>query len=135
MENVFYESYDGSIQVDLDTLLISMWNVYIEMDKGGENKIFVNNKEFFENSFNNSFDAAWAVTLSGRWRWTDDYVFFSGDGYVTSFSHWDDERSPIDIEKINVNPLIDGLKKFNKKDKKRYVNNIPRAIHDALQEV
>lgn len=124
----------GEIELDMETVLVSLWNAYIENAGYYYNKIFCNNKEFFEKSFNNSFDAAWAVSLSGKWRWSDDYVYFDNDGYITSFSHWDDETSPIDLDKIDVSPLIDGLKKFHKKNKKGYVNNIPKAIHEALQE-
>lgn len=132
MENVFYVNYDGCIQISFDALIIGMWNRYIEYNEC-KNKICLNNKEFFEKSFNNSYDAAWAATLSGRWDWKDDFVYFGDDGYLTSFSHWDDENSPIDLDKINISPLIDGLKKIPQKNKKE--KSISRAIHDALQEV
>ena len=132
MENIIYESYDGSIQIDMDTLLVSIWNVYIEMEAGGDNKIFLNDKDFFEKKFDNAYDAAWAVSLSGVWKWTDRFVYFNEGGYVTSFSHWDDENSPIDLDKINISPLIDGLINSLQKNKK---GGISPAIHDALQEI
>lgn len=135
MENIAYVDYSECVQIDLDKLIVSAWNTYLEYKKRGENKIFLNNKEFFENSFDNAYDAAWAVSLSNKWRWTDDYVCFGDDGYLTSFNHWDDENSPIDIDKIDLNHLIDGLARCQKNDKKGYVNNIPKAIHEALQEV
>ena len=124
----------GEIELDMDTVLITLWNCHIENEGRYDSKIFFNNREFFKNSFENSYDAAWAVSLSGKWKWTDDYVYFNGEGYITSFSHWDDENSPIDIDKIDITHLINSLKKFHKKNKKGYVNNIPRAIHDALQQ-
>ena len=135
MENAIYVDYSGCIKADLDVLLVSMWNSYIEYN-GGDNKIFLNNKEFFENSFNNSFDAAWAATLSGKWWWTDDFVYFNREGYIVSFCHWDDERSPIDLDKIDISSLIYELQDLqtNKTNDKKYVNNIPQAIHEALQE-
>ena len=135
MENavIAYVDYYEHVQVNFDALIIILWNKYIEY-AGGENKIFLNNKEFFENSFDNSYDTAQAVSLSGKWSWSDDFVYFDGEGYLTSFSHWDDERSPIDIDKIDVGHLIDGLKNFhNDTCKGGQENNIPRAIHDALK--
>ena len=122
-----YKNYENEIEVDIDTVLVSTWNAYLEAE-GEDNKISFNDKEFFENSFGNAYDAAHAVAI-GNWRWTDTFVFFDEDGYLVSFNHWDDENSPIDI---NIDSLIQSIKK----QQKRYVvNNIPRAIHDALQEV
>lgn len=95
-----------------------------------DNKIFSNNKEFFENSFENAYDAAWAVSLSSKWAWSDDYVYFDAEGYLTSFSHWDDENSPIDIDKlayIQLKNSLDGVEGY-------VVNNVPMAIHEALKE-
>ena len=131
IENIIYVDYDERVQVSFDALIIYSWNKYVEY-AGGDNKIFLNNREFFENSFNNSYDAAWAVTSSGKWSWTDDYVYFNGEGYITSFSHWDDDNSPIDIDKIDVGHLIDGLKNFHT-CKQGQDNNISRAIHNALK--
>ena len=105
-----YKNYNGQVKIDMDTVLVSMWNAYLEAE-GRDNKISYNNKEFFENSFNNSYDAAWAVSLSDKWCWSDEYVVFGDDGYLTSFSHWDDEKSPIDPNKIGICHLIDGLEK------------------------
>ena len=127
-----YETYNNGVEFDTDTVIVSLWNAYVECR--GEEKISLNNKEFFENSFENSFDAAWAVSLSNKWDWRDEYVYFNGEGYLTSFSHWDDERSPIDLDKLDISQLIDDLKKWHKKDNS-ICNNIPRAIHDALKEI
>ena len=133
MEISAYKNYGGQVEVDTDTVLVSMWNAYLEAE-GEDNKISLNNKEFFKNSFENAYDAAHAVAI-GNWRWTDTFIFFDEDGYLVSFTHWDDETSPIDLDKINIDSLIQNIKN-SKKNKKRYVvNNIPRAIHDALQEV
>ena len=133
---IAYVDYNERVQVSFDALIVSLWNSYIEAEgKGRSNKISLNNKEFFENSFDNAYDAAFAESLSGKWTWSDDFVCFDEDGYLTSFSHWDDENSPIDIDKIDIGHLIDGLKNFrNKQDKQGHVdNNISRAIHDALK--
>lgn len=110
MDNVIYVDYNDRVAISFDTLIVAMWNKYVE-DKDGS-KIFLNNKEFFENSFNNAYDAAWAVSLSGKWRWDEDFVYFDEEGYISSFSHWDDERSPIDIDKLDIAHLIDGLKRW-----------------------
>ena len=133
MENVFYIDYNGRIQISFDALIMGMWNVYVEYE-GGDNKIFLNNKEFFENSFDNAYDAAWAATLSGRWDWKDAFVYFSGEGYITSFSHWDDKNSPINLDKIDISHIIQALQDMQTNDKRYVVNSIPRAIHDALKE-
>lgn len=127
MENIAYVDYSECVQIDLDKLIVSAWNTYLVYKKRGENKISLNNKEFFEKSFNNSYDAACAVSLSGNWKWTDEFVYFDGEGHLSSFSHWDDENSPIDIDKIDLNHLIDGLARCQKNDKKGYVNNIPKG--------
>ena len=130
-DEAFFVGYDQSVNIDVDSLIVSLWNKYVEY-KGGDNKISLNNKEFFETSFNNAYDAAWAATLSDRWDWKDDFVCFNGEGYLTSFSHWDDEHSPIDIEKIDIAGLVRALQDLQ--NEKRYVNNISKAIHEALQE-
>ena len=116
----------NSIDMNMDMVLISIYNAQ------ADEKIYVNDKDFFINTFDNSYDAAWAVSLSGKWCWSDDFVYFDEEGNLTSFSHWDDERSPINIDKIDVGHLIDGLKNFHNKQG-CVVNNIPRAIHDALK--
>ena len=113
------------VELNMDTILVSLYNSGEE-----NNKIYVNDKDFFANTFESEYDAAWAVSLSGKWAWSDDYVYFDNDGYITSFSHWDDETSPID--KIDINDLIQNIKKQHKNG--YVVNNVPRAIHDALQK-
>ena len=107
MENAIY-MYENKVEIDLDALIVSMWNRYIEYN-GGDNFISLN------------YDAAIPVALGGRWDWRDKFVFFDEGGYLTSFSHWDDERSPIDIVKIDVSHLIDVVERWQTK-------------HDALQE-
>ena len=129
MENIVYTDYAGRVRVDEDALIVSMWNKYIE-GEGNDNKVFRNTPENFNEKFENPYDAAWAVSY-GDWRWSDDYVYFDEDGYLTSFTHWNDENSPIDLDKIDISSLINNLKKWHK----GYVNNISRAIHDALKEV
>ena len=133
-EEIAYVNYKECVEVNFDALIAAVWNKYIEY-KGGYNKIFLNNKEFFKTSFEDKYDAAWAVS-SGDWRWSDSFVFFDSKGNLTSFSHWDDENSPIDMNKIDISHIIDGLNSLRQtKDKKGYVNNISPAIHEALQEV
>ena len=132
MESLIYMDYEERVQIDLDMLIVAAWNKYIKY-KGGYNEIFFNDKGFFEKKFDNAYDAAWAASLSDRWDWHDRFVYFNGEGYITSFSYWDDENSPINLDNIDLSHLIDGLQDLQ--TKKRYVvNNIPRAIHEALQE-
>ena len=136
MENA-YMTYDGQIRLDSHILIVSLWNKYIEDTKGYGSKVFPNDKNFFEENFENKYDAAMAVSLSGNWKWTDSFAYFDNDGYITSFSRLDDENCPIDIDKIDIDYLIRALqdlqKNLEKNKKKRYVvDNIPKAIHDAL---
>lgn len=132
METVLYVDYNDRVQIDLDAFMVTLWNKYIEYKGRGENKIFLNDKGFFEGVFKNSYDAACAVAI-GDWRYTDEYVFFNSDGYITSFCHWDDDNSPIDINKIDVHNLFRGLQDLQNLQNKNSV--ISRAIHDALQEI
>lgn len=129
---IAYINYDRSVKVDMEMFIISMWNKYTEYAIR-DNRIYLNNVEFFEKSFKNSYDAAWAVS-TGNWKWTDDFVCFDKEGHLSSFCHWNDKNSPIDIDRIDISSLINGLKRLQT-NKKGYVNNIPRAIHDALKEV
>ena len=114
MEIRTYKNYSNEIEVDVDTVLVSLWNAYLE-GEGDDNRISFNDKGFFEKTFESPYDAAWAVSLSGRWTRSDDYVYFDGDGYLTSFSHWNDETSPIDIDKIDIGRLINSLKRWHRK--------------------
>ena len=102
---IIYVVYNGHINIDADTLIVSAWNEY------SDKKIFFNDKDFFAENFENSYDAAYAVSLSGAWRWSDHFVYFDEEGYLTSFSHWDDKNSPIEIDKIDISNLINNLKK------------------------
>ena len=116
-------------EIDMDMVLISIYNAQIEE----ENKIYVNDKDFINNIFKNKYDAAMAVSLSGKWDWRDDYAYFDAEGLLSSFSHWDDETSPINLDKLDIDQLIQSLKRWSKNKNRYVVNNIPRAIHDALK--
>ena len=109
----FYKNYNGDVIIDEDAMIVSLWNAYVEAV--GEEKIYLydNDKEFFAKYFDNSYDAAYAVSISGKWSWSDDYVYFDEDGYLVSFKHWNDAESPIDLDKIDISSLIDSLKKKN----------------------
>ena len=117
----------NEIDINMDMVLISIYNA---QQQDGENKVYINDEDFFTNTFSNAYDAAFSVSLSGKWYWSDDFVYFDEEGYLTSFSHWDDERSPINIDKLDICQLINNLKWH----KKGCVDNIPKAIHEALQE-
>ena len=123
MEKNFFENID--IDVVLDTILIPLWNEYIEKTGYGE-KIFPNEAEFFNDGrFVTQYDAAWAVSI-GDWRRTDEYVCFNEEGFLVSFQHWGDKNSPVDITRLST---------WIQTNKKGYVvNSIPPAIHEALQE-
>ena len=137
MESLIYMDYDEKVQIDLDTLIVAAWNRYMEYNGGRANEIFFNDKEFFEQKFNNAYEAAWAASFSDRWDWHDRFVYFNEEGYITSFNHWDDENSPIDLDKIDISSLINGLNSLEdmQTNKKGQDNNISSAIHDALKEV
>ena len=103
MENIAYVNND-SVEVNFDALIVAMWNKYIEYE-GGDNKISLN------------YAAAIPVALGGRWDWRDKFVFFDEKGYLTSFSHWNDERSPIDLEKIDTSHLFQALQDIQTRKK------------------
>ena len=129
-ENIFYANYDATIVVNFDALIVEAWNKFIE--EGGEgNRISLNNREFFENSFKSPYDAAWAVSCE-KWNWEDEYVCFSNDRHLVSFNRWDDEGSPINPDKLDICQLIEGLKRWPKK-KKEQEGCIALAIQDALK--
>ena len=134
-EKIFYIGYNQHIAVDADALIVSAWNAYVGGEEGKENFISLNNKEYFENSFENKYDAAWAVSMSNKWDWRDEFVFIDEEGYLVSFSRWDDENSPINIDKLDICQLIDELGRLKKKQKKEQEedNNISRVIHEALE--
>ena len=113
IEKIAYVDYSDHIQIDLDMIIVAAWNKYIIFN-GGDNKISINDNGFFEKSFKNAYDAAWAVFSSGKWKWSDSFVYFDSEGILTSFSHWDDGNSPIDIDKIDINHLINSLKRCHK---------------------
>ena len=114
----------NAVEIDMDTIVVSLWNYAAEED----NRIYFNDPGFFENFFENAYDAAWAVSI-GNWCRTDSFVCFDGEGCLVSFTHWDDDKSPIDIDKLDISQLINRLRKRN-----RYtVNSIPEAIHNALE--
>ena len=100
------------VDINMDMVLISIYNA---QEENKENKIYVNDADFFENTFETKYDAAWAVSLSGKWQWADDFVFFDNDGYLSSFTHWDDAGSPIDLDKLDICQLVNSLKKWSKK--------------------
>ena len=134
MEKVAYVDYNESVRIDYDALMVTLWNTFVEY-RGGYGKISLNNKDFFADAFDTAFAAVHAVSLSGNYTWSDDYVYFDDEGYLASFCHWDDANSPIDINKIDINDLarLARLVRDIKKQKNGYVvDNIPRAIHDAL---
>lgn len=125
IDNAIYD-VGNKVQIHSDILIISLWN------KIGEGcKVFSNEREFFIERFKNPFDAAWAVS-AGRYSWEDEFVYFSNEGYLMSFTKLDDDNCPIRLDMIDISSLIKELQDL---DKKTYVDNIPRAIHDALQDV
>lgn len=125
MKKDFFENGFENDDVVLDTILVTLWNEYIEKTGYGE-KIFPNEASFFnDGKFVTPYDAAWVVSI-GDWRRTDEYVCFNEEGFLVSFQHWGDKNSPVDITRLSI---------WIQKNKKGYVNNIPKAIHEALQEV
>ena len=137
---VKYENYNGELEIGVDTIAVSIWNSYLELIEGKENRIYLNDKDFFVKNFSNEYDAAIAVALSDKWSWTDSFVYFNSKGYLVSFSRWDDKKSPIEFDKTDTSCLIRALQDVQSKQSKqrnqknRYtVNSIPEAIHEALK--
>ena len=131
-DEAFFVGCDQRIRIDVDTLIVSLWNNFLHSKGERENRIAFNKKKLIENCFENKFDAAMAASL-GNWRWDDRFVYFNSERYLMSFSRLDDETCPIDIDRIDIGFIIRQLQNMQENDK-RYINNIPRAIHDALKE-
>ena len=132
IKNIFYTDYNGSIKIDCDALIVALWNYKSSED----NKIYVNDAEFINSTFKSSYEAAYAVSLGKKWAWTDTYAYFDNEGFLVSFSHWDDANSPID--KKDIDCLVEGVENFNRQQQEHRMTtpaeNISRAIHDALKE-
>ena len=97
-----YKNYNDEVEFDVDSMVVSLWNAYEEEEGGSENKIYVNDADFFNSKFDNAYDAVMAVSLSGKWTWSDDYVYFDNNGYITSFNHWDDVKSPVNLDRLGI---------------------------------
>lgn len=83
--------------------VIEAWNDCVD-EKGYDNKIYDNGREFLELSFNSPFDAVRAVE-NGHYHSNDDYVIFNGCDGLESFNFWDE--CPIIDTDILVNWLIE----------------------------
>ena len=66
--------------------------------------IYTNNCAFF-NTFFTPYDAVLTV-MHGNYKEEDNYVIIDGHDNVQSFTNWDDEKSPVDID-ILANWLLE----------------------------
>ena len=78
--------------------VINLWNNYVgEKCYPHENDtIYTNNCAVF-NSFFTPYDAMMSV-LYGHYNENDNYVIIDESENVQSFTNWDDEKSPVDID-------------------------------------
>ena len=87
--------------------VINLWNKYVGEKCYPYNTIYTiytNNCAFF-NTFFMPFDAVCAV-MHGHYNENDDYVIIDEHDNVQSFTNWDDEKSPVDID-ILANWLLE----------------------------
>ena len=78
--------------------VINLWNNYVEEKcyPHEDDTIYTNNCAFF-NTFFMPFDAVCAV-MHGHYNENDNYVIIDESDNVQSFTNWDDEKSPVDID-------------------------------------
>ena len=76
--------------------IINLWNECVEEKSYPYNTIYTNNCAFF-NTFFMPFDAVCAV-MHGHYDEDDTHVIIDEHDNVQSFTNWDDEKSPVDID-------------------------------------
>ena len=84
--------------------VINLWNECVEENAYLYNVVYTNNCAFF-NTFFMPFDAVLAV-MHGNYKEEDNYVIIDEHKNVQSFTNWDDEKSPVDID-ILANLLLE----------------------------
>lgn len=100
-----------SIGVMSSDEVVTLWNEYIKAKGYSDDKVFYNDREFFDEMFGNAYDAVLSV-IYGNWRESDEFVAFDGYGNVRSFNGWEDYDSP-----INADILADWLLENREKAK------------------
>ena len=78
--------------------VINLWNNYVgeKCYPHEDGTIYTNNCAVF-NSFFTPYDAVMSV-LYGHYKEEDNYVIIDEHDNVQSFTNWDDEKSPVDID-------------------------------------
>ena len=78
--------------------VINLWNNYVgeKCYPREDGTIYTNNCAVF-NSFFTPYDAVMSV-LYGHYNENDNYVIIDESENVQSFTNWDDEKSPVDID-------------------------------------
>ena len=79
--------------------VINLWNECVAEKSYPYNTIYTiytNNCAFF-NTFFTPYDAVCAV-MHGHYDEDDNYVIIDEHDNVQSFTNWDDEKSPVDID-------------------------------------
>ena len=86
--------------------VINLWNNYVgeKCYPHEDGTIYTNNCAFF-NTFFMPFDAVLAI-MHGNYKEEDNYVIIDEHKNVQSFTNWDDEKSPVDID-ILANLLLE----------------------------
>ena len=86
--------------------VINLWNNYVgeKCYPHEDGTIYTNNCAVF-NSFFTPYDAVMSV-LYGHYKEEDNYVIIDEHDNVQSFTNWDDEKSPVDID-ILANWLLE----------------------------
>jgi hypothetical protein len=92
--------------------VIDIWNEYIQ--DAGHGEISSNDEAFFVDMFISPYDAVLAAAY-GDWNVNDDYVCLDDHENLQSFSHWQDDNSPVDAD-ILADWLTDNPEKLDEYD-------------------
>lgn len=82
--------------------LVNIHNEYCRENSYSDNEIYNNDEEFFNMFFENKVLEAVRAISYGEYKYTDEYVIFSGYGNIESFNNPDEH---VDISKIAADIL------------------------------
>lgn len=77
--------------------VIDAWNECVDDMKRHDDKVYRNDRDFFDTVFRSPYDAILAV-VNGDWNEPEEYAALDNEGNVVSFDWCDEETSPIDMD-------------------------------------
>lgn len=77
--------------------VIELWNECVDDIHRPGDKVYRNDREFFDTVFRSPYDAILAV-VNGDWNEPEEYAALDNEENVVSFDWFDEETSPIDMD-------------------------------------